>query len=505
MSDPALLLYDLMQPGVPQWDRLPVEHYRKLFPAFSKSLHDCDCRTVDRIAMYVAQVGHECAGMGSFTEWADGSAYEGRKDLGNSQPGDGPRYRGRGAIMVTGRHNFTECSKWAHAKGLVPTATFFVDHPEELSSEKYCFVGATWYWVTQRPMNDASDARDLERATRYVNGGTTGLSDRRNRYNYALAMGGRLLELLVDPGKETVVASTTLGGEKVLKFNDQIVAQETYYNCGPASTQVALSCQGIWESESELARQLGTDTGGTDYIGQFPAVLNRYMPAAMYTHRDIPNDPPTAAQVQHFAEALKNSVDAGYALVGNIVAPPGNYPRGVKGSPTLGYKSGTYYHYVCFPGYDFNYPGGAVYWSDPGFGPHWSWVSLEQTVSLIAGKGFAYPTVKAPTTPGDDDVSLTPDQDRMLREVHEALYGLVDSTSQYAPANEGKIHRPKDLWRYDDGMLHNVFVEHRALLGEKASIDFVYAKMQEGGTWARHIWSLIPEEYKRNPIDSSNG
>src|SRR5438105_4889581 len=104
-------------------------------------------------------------------EIASGAAYEGRGDLGNTQPGDGVRFKGRGPIQVTGRHNYTALSQWAFDKGLVPSATFFVDQPAQLASTRYGFIGVTWYWTTQRPMNDAADAQDLVRATQYVNGG----------------------------------------------------------------------------------------------------------------------------------------------------------------------------------------------------------------------------------------------------------------------------------------------------------------------------------------------
>lgn len=183
-----------------------------LLPAVSQCLQDCGCTTVDRIAMWCAQIGHESAGLRYMEEIASGAAYEGRTDLGNYYEGDGVRFKGRGPIQVTGRRNYTVLSRWAFDKGLVPSPTFFVDQPAQLASDRYGFVGVTWYWTTQRPMNDAADARDIVRATQYVNGGQTGIDDRRWRYQHALDMGDQLLTLTapaepVDPFEEILMLS----------------------------------------------------------------------------------------------------------------------------------------------------------------------------------------------------------------------------------------------------------------------------------------------------------
>ncbi|WP_258045773.1 glycoside hydrolase family 19 protein [Mycobacterium kansasii] len=68
----------------------------------------------------------------------DPSPYEGRADLGHTQAGDGPRYKGRGAIQVTGRYNYTKMSK--------DLGVDFVDHPElaaprNMRSRLRCGIG----------------------------------------------------------------------------------------------------------------------------------------------------------------------------------------------------------------------------------------------------------------------------------------------------------------------------------------------------------------------------
>lgn len=170
--------------------------YAKYLPSVQDSLQECGCTTVKRIAMWAAQVGTESAGLRYMEEIASGAEYEGRADLGNTQPGDGVRFKGRGPIQVTGRYNYTKLSKWCFDRGLVPTPTYFVDNPAQLATTTYGFMGVTWYWTTQRPMNEAADAGDVELATRYVNGGNHGLPDRKARYAKAMQMGDRLLALV---------------------------------------------------------------------------------------------------------------------------------------------------------------------------------------------------------------------------------------------------------------------------------------------------------------------
>ena len=172
-----------------------LDRYRALLPALSAALDQCQCNTIERRAMWFAQIGHESAGLKYMEEIADGSAYEGRRDLGNTQPGDGRRFKGRGPIQITGRHNYTALSRWAHEKGYVPSAMFFVDNPFELASDRYGFLGVVWYWTVARRMNSYADAQDLEGATRAINGGLNGLADRRTRYDRCKAMGAQLLAI----------------------------------------------------------------------------------------------------------------------------------------------------------------------------------------------------------------------------------------------------------------------------------------------------------------------
>lgn len=177
---------------------LTPARYGALLDPFEAAMRAANITTPARAAMWCAQLGHESGGLKWLTElWGPTSAqsgYEGRTDLGNTQPGDGYRFRGRGAIQVTGRSHYANLSKWAYGKGMVPTPTFFVDNPDALATDKYCFTGAVWYWTVARPqLNTLADNRDVVGATKAINGGTNGLSDRQARYAICVALGEALL------------------------------------------------------------------------------------------------------------------------------------------------------------------------------------------------------------------------------------------------------------------------------------------------------------------------
>ncbi|MDQ4033133.1 MAG: hypothetical protein M3332_13080 [Actinomycetota bacterium] len=189
---------------------VPMARYVQLAPAFNNAMMAAHVTTLNRAAMWCAQLGHESVGLRHMEEIASGAAYEGRRDLGNTQPGDGRRFKGRGPIQVTGRHNYTAVSRWAHGRGLVPTSTFFVDHPTELASDRYGFIGPVWYWTVARPrINEQCDAGDLIAVTKAINGGTNGLTDRQRRWDACRLLGAALL-----PGTDESALPTLRPGDR---------------------------------------------------------------------------------------------------------------------------------------------------------------------------------------------------------------------------------------------------------------------------------------------------
>lgn len=125
--------------------------------------------TPARQASFLAQVGHESGQFRYVSELASGRAYEGRADLGNTQPGDGMRFKGRGLLQVTGRSNYAACSK---ALGLDLLAK-----PELLEQTVNACRSAGWFWQT-KGLNALADAGDQEKVTRRINGGVNGLAER---------------------------------------------------------------------------------------------------------------------------------------------------------------------------------------------------------------------------------------------------------------------------------------------------------------------------------------
>ncbi|MGV8899998.1 MAG: glycoside hydrolase family 19 protein [Burkholderiaceae bacterium] len=125
--------------------------------------------TTARQASFLAQVGHESGQLRYVRELASGAAYEGRKDLGNTEPGDGVRFKGRGLIQITGRANYKACG---NALGID-----LIAHPELLESPVLACRSAAWFWRSHG-LNELADAGDQTRVTRRINGGTNGLADR---------------------------------------------------------------------------------------------------------------------------------------------------------------------------------------------------------------------------------------------------------------------------------------------------------------------------------------
>jgi putative chitinase len=136
-----------------------------------------------RVAAFIAQLGHESGQLRYVREiWGPTPAqakYEGRANLGNTQPGDGSKYRGRGLIQITGRANYAACGE---ALGLD-----LIIQPELLELPQYAAMSAAWFWK-QNGLNDLADRDQFNTITRRINGGLSGLQDRLEIWSRARAV-----------------------------------------------------------------------------------------------------------------------------------------------------------------------------------------------------------------------------------------------------------------------------------------------------------------------------
>lgn len=129
-----------------------------------------------REAAFIAQLAHESGELRYVHEIASGEAYEGRKDLGNTEPGDGKRFKGRGLIQITGRTNYAACGS--------ALVLDLINHPELLETAENACMSAGWFWAGHG-LNALADKPDFLLITKRINGGTNGWQQRLAYYEKA--------------------------------------------------------------------------------------------------------------------------------------------------------------------------------------------------------------------------------------------------------------------------------------------------------------------------------
>ncbi|QFG10381.1 endolysin [Mycobacterium phage Anthony] len=165
---------------------LSLQRASEILPAVRDGLVASDCTNANRIAMWLAQVGHESVSFNYTEEIAKNGRYA--------------PYIGRTWIQITWDYNYRAFSEWCFERGLVTSPDYFVRNYTDLALLKWAGLGAAWYWTQARgtQINDASDRRDLYTVTQLINGGQNGAADRKARYHRASALGDRLLSLIAD-------------------------------------------------------------------------------------------------------------------------------------------------------------------------------------------------------------------------------------------------------------------------------------------------------------------
>jgi putative chitinase len=157
----------------------PASTLRVRMPILQKALELADATTPLRAAAMVAQLAFESAWLTAWIEKDDGThfiKYEGAVRLGNTQPGDGARFYGRGLIQLTGRSNY---SLAGHALGID-----LINFPSLAADPDSAARIAAWFWNT-RDLNRFADTGDMVEITKRINGGTNGLAFRLAAYTHA--------------------------------------------------------------------------------------------------------------------------------------------------------------------------------------------------------------------------------------------------------------------------------------------------------------------------------
>lgn len=213
--------------------------------------------------------------------------YEGRADLGNTQPGDGEKFMGRTGFQLTGRSNYRQFTKWART--IDSNAPNFEQDPELVNTDPWEGLVPIWFWTSRR-LNDYADQNDIETITKRVNGGMNGYDERLAYYTcVGLVLAGYdpgdilgfqraaqsrgLLppeadQIDGDPGPKTRAA---IHKWLALKASAAIVADPSIQvSASPvtATQEVAVTPKGVENAAPDIGKVVGGAilTGGSAYV-----------------------------------------------------------------------------------------------------------------------------------------------------------------------------------------------------------------------------------------------
>lgn len=165
----------------------PIEHEKRLnlySPFIDSAITEFHINTPLRKAAFIAQIAHETGAFHYLREIWGPTAQQLKYDtsirlmnqLGNKEKGDGFKFRGRGAIMITGRANYEHFGKLLGFD--------LITHPEIAESQVLAFRIAGLFWQ-EKGLNEMADRKEFEQITRRVNGGLNGQAERLSYYEKA--------------------------------------------------------------------------------------------------------------------------------------------------------------------------------------------------------------------------------------------------------------------------------------------------------------------------------
>jgi putative chitinase len=154
-------------------NKIDTSVLEKIINSLNLTFEKYEINTPFRVCHFLSQVLHESGCFRYNREiWGPTETqkqYEGRISLGNNQPGDGFKFRGRGWIQLTGRANYEKASKDLNID--------LVNNPDLAASYPYVSIIAGWYWCL-RGLNTIADKDDVTAITKKVNGGLNGIEER---------------------------------------------------------------------------------------------------------------------------------------------------------------------------------------------------------------------------------------------------------------------------------------------------------------------------------------
>lgn len=169
-------------------------------------------------------------------------------------------YKGRTFIGVTGIDNYRSCSKYAYSRGLVPSADYFVKYPAALAQPKFAWLGADWFFATQKGLWNKANAGNNLAVGQWINMGPGAVGGRNKPlgwvlrdqcYQALLVNGSKLLPSVPTPNPGFVAGpalSVGSSGARVKVLQNVLVK---YFKCrlvvdgqfGPATKNAVVAVQ----------------------------------------------------------------------------------------------------------------------------------------------------------------------------------------------------------------------------------------------------------------------
>jgi putative chitinase len=185
-----IIIVDILKAIAPRSKKTNYKYLPDLAHWMNEWFPKFEIDTIQEIRHILTQLAHESDSFNAMEEYASGNAYEGRKDLGNTRPGDGIKFKGRGPLQVTGKTNYS-------LMGVkLGTPLKFILNPSLLATAEWGIWSACIFW-TEKGLLDISNMPDdakiwskklnrnlspFEYITWRVNGGFNGIDSRKQFY-----------------------------------------------------------------------------------------------------------------------------------------------------------------------------------------------------------------------------------------------------------------------------------------------------------------------------------